>query len=101
MPDFASIPPAHVVEPPLPEKAEKVILRLADTIARALAQAPVGSPCTNVCRLDIHTRTYCEGCHRTRAEIKAWKNLGDLDKRAIIAQLAERERAHNPSDRLS
>jgi predicted Fe-S protein YdhL (DUF1289 family) len=104
MTDSSSIPPAQLGEPlELPELhlPEKAILPLADTIARALAQEPVGSPCTNVCRLDMDTRTYCVGCHRTRAEIKSWKTLDAQDKRAIIAQLAERERARNPSDMQS
>jgi predicted Fe-S protein YdhL (DUF1289 family) len=67
------------------------------TVPRALATLPVGSPCTNVCRLDIETRTFCVGCHRTRAEIKAWKTLRDDEKTAIIITLLERSSQRSES----
>ncbi|MGI4862204.1 MAG: DUF1289 domain-containing protein [Janthinobacterium lividum] len=71
--------------------ASRETFPLSLTVARAGAQQPVGSPCTNVCRLDAVTRTYCIGCQRSRAEIKSWKTLDDAAKTQILAQLLDRE----------
>jgi uncharacterized protein len=64
-------------------------LELAFTIERAKSQQPVGSPCTNVCRLDQSTGL-CEGCFRNREEIKAWKTMDDAGKVALFPTLIER-----------
>jgi uncharacterized protein len=64
-------------------------LDLAFTVARAKLQEPVGSPCTNVCRLD-KTSGECEGCFRTREEIKAWKTMPDEGKLALLDALLAR-----------
>ncbi|MCY0385702.1 DUF1289 domain-containing protein [Robbsia sp. Bb-Pol-6] len=74
--------------------ASREIHSLADTVARAGARDPVGSPCTNVCRLDVETRSHCIGCYRSRAEIKGWKTMDDAAKRAILATLLTRQDAH-------
>lgn len=66
------------------------ILSLDFTVDRAKNTVPVGSPCTNVCRLDEASRTYCIGCYRSRAEIKAWKTLDDAGRLAILDTLQER-----------
>lgn len=65
-------------------------LELSMTVARARSQTPVGSPCTNVCRLD-KTSGECEGCFRTREEIKAWKTLPDEHKLALLDGLMARK----------
>jgi uncharacterized protein len=65
-------------------------LELAYTIARAKQMLPVGSPCTNVCRLD-KTTGHCEGCFRSREEIKAWKTLHDESKLALLDILLSRQ----------
>ena len=77
--------------------APREILALEFTVERAKALTPVGSPCTNVCRLDDASRTYCIGCHRSRAEIKAWKTLDDHDRLVIIDTLLDRAAEHNNS----
>ncbi len=64
-------------------------LELAFTVARAKLMEPVGSPCTNVCRLDKMTGL-CEGCFRSREEIKAWKTLTDESKLALLGILLVR-----------
>jgi len=88
----SAVTAALAVEPvTAPAPASREILPLALTVARAGAQNPVGSPCTNVCRLDTETRTYCIGCHRSRAEIKGWKTMDDDAKTQILAQLLSRE----------
>jgi len=51
---------------------------------------PVGSPCTNVCRLD-KTTGLCEGCFRNREEIKAWKTMSDTDKLGLFDTLVQRQ----------
>jgi predicted Fe-S protein YdhL (DUF1289 family) len=70
----------------------KVPLELMFTIERARLLQPVGSPCTDVCRLDKITG-HCEGCFRSREEIKAWKTMADADKLALFDTLLARKAA--------
>jgi len=70
----------------------KVPLELTFTIERAKQLQPVGSPCTDVCRLD-KTTGHCEGCFRSREEIKAWKTMADGDKLALFNTLLARKAA--------
>jgi uncharacterized protein len=67
-------------------------LELAFTIERAKQLQPVGSPCTDVCRLDKITG-HCEGCFRSREEIKAWKTMPDADKLGLFDTLLARKAA--------
>ncbi|TDR43087.1 hypothetical protein DFR29_10793 [Tahibacter aquaticus] len=49
------------------------------------------TPCIGVCALDA--LGYCEGCHRTGAEIAAWRSLSDEQRRHFMAEvLPQRER---------
>ena len=59
--------------------------------------APVPSPCTSVCRMSPHTG-WCEGCHRTIAEIAAWSALDDDEKRAVWRPLVERRSTSAPPE---
>ena len=70
----------------------EVPLELTSTIERARQLQPVGSPCTDVCRLD-KTTGHCEGCFRSREEIKAWKTMADSDKLALFDTLLGRKAA--------
>ncbi len=45
------------------------------------------SPCIGVCQLDGRTQT-CIGCGRTIAEIAAWADLDENERRTIIARLS-------------
>jgi len=47
----------------------------------------VASPCINVCRMEDGL---CAGCRRTIDEIARWANIGDADKRLILAAVAQR-----------
>lgn len=47
------------------------------------------SPCISVCRMDAANR-YCEGCLRTLDEIAAWATSSDVQKRAVLANVAQR-----------
>jgi uncharacterized protein len=67
-------------------------LELTFTIERASKLQPVGSPCTDVCRLDKITG-HCEGCFRSREEIKAWKTMADAEKLALFDTLLARKSA--------
>jgi uncharacterized protein len=67
----------------------KISLDLADTVERAEALAPVGSPCTNVCRIDLG-HGLCTGCFRSRAEIKHFKSMDDDARRKVLADLLAR-----------
>ncbi len=62
---------------------------LAQAIAFARTQSPVGSPCIDVCRLNP-TSGLCEGCLRNREEIKAWKAMSDPDRLTLLDALAQR-----------
>ncbi len=63
-------------------------------VAAVTGEAPVPSPCIDVCRMDA-TSGLCEGCLRTIDEIAAWSRLSDGDKRAVWAAL-EARRAVRP-----
>lgn len=53
--------------------------------------AVILTPCIGVCSLDAHG--YCEGCHRTGAEIAAWRGLSDAERqRFMLEVLPQRER---------
>jgi uncharacterized protein len=62
---------------------------LPRTIAHARTLEPVGSPCTDVCKLDP-VSGLCQGCLRTRDEIRAWKTMSDAHKLATFDILLTR-----------
>ncbi|MEJ0002713.1 MAG: DUF1289 domain-containing protein [Pararobbsia sp.] len=72
-------PPPFVTTRLNPPDALTMTSPLETSIALAKTLEPVGSPCTDVCKLDAQSG-YCQGCMRTRDEIKAWKTLPDADK---------------------
>ena len=47
----------------------------------------VESPCINICKME---GDLCAGCFRTLDEIARWANIGDDDKRLILAAVAQR-----------
>jgi predicted Fe-S protein YdhL (DUF1289 family) len=51
----------------------------------------VSSPCTRVCIVDPVTGL-CEGCGRTLEEIARWGVMSEAERRAIMADLAQRMR---------
>lgn len=59
------------------------------TIESARTQRPVGSPCIDVCKMNP-SGDYCEGCLRTRGEIKAWKSMSDQDRLILLDRLMAR-----------
>jgi predicted Fe-S protein YdhL (DUF1289 family) len=61
----------------------------ADGAAGAGPHAPVGSPCTSVCRMDADG-VYCIGCLRTLDEIAGWASFDDERRRQIWKQLSQR-----------
>jgi predicted Fe-S protein YdhL (DUF1289 family) len=58
-------------------------------IEAARAQQPVGSPCIDICRLNPQTGL-CEGCLRSRDEIKAWRTMTDYEKLKVLDGLVAR-----------
>ncbi|MBY0301075.1 MULTISPECIES: DUF1289 domain-containing protein [Sphingomonas] len=50
------------------------------------------SPCNLVCTMDP-VSGLCLGCYRTIGEIAGWSSADTAEKRAILARIAERERA--------
>ena len=61
----------------------------AEDVAALPEDAPVPSPCINVCRIDPGSGL-CTGCRRTLDEIAAWSRLDDAGKRIVWAQLPAR-----------
>jgi uncharacterized protein len=57
--------------------------------AQATPATAVPSPCTSVCRIDERT-SLCAGCWRTIAEIAAWGQMSDDEKREVWRQLDAR-----------
>ena len=68
---------------------------MSDTTNLAVSQAPesatpVPSPCVSLCKMDAERR-YCMGCLRTIDEIVNWSKADDDYKRAVWAEIRERE----------
>lgn len=47
------------------------------------------SPCVDICTMDPVTGL-CAGCARTLTEIATWSQMGDLERRRIMAELPAR-----------
>ena len=47
------------------------------------------SPCVAVCIMDPRTG-WCRGCYRTIAEIAGWLDMGESERRRVVAALADR-----------
>lgn len=56
-----------------------------------MSDAPVASPCINVCRMDARSGL-CLGCARTLDEIAQWAQASADARRAVLAQLPQRRR---------
>ncbi|MCC6941500.1 MAG: DUF1289 domain-containing protein [Novosphingobium sp.] len=54
------------------------------------------SPCNKVCTIHPVTKI-CRGCARTLGEIAAWGGASTVEKRAILAQIAQRQSASSTS----
>ena len=52
--------------------------------------SPVPSPCVSLCKMNRNSGL-CEGCLRTLDEIIAWSKADDDFKRAVWAQLPQRD----------
>ncbi|MBN8504056.1 MAG: DUF1289 domain-containing protein [Burkholderiales bacterium] len=55
-------------------------------------EAPVASPCINVCRMDAASGL-CLGCARTLDEIASWSQAGSAQRLAVLQQLPARRAA--------
>ena len=53
------------------------------------SQPALPSPCVSVCQIDP-TSGNCFGCHRTRAEIAAWRDMTVDEQRDLLEQLRQR-----------
>jgi len=52
----------------------------------------VPSPCVGICRM-TESGDLCQGCWRTRDELRAWKASDDLSKLAVWQLVEQRQRA--------
>lgn len=59
--------------------------------ARTASETPVRSPCVSICCLDEND--ICIGCYRSGDEICAWSGLNNDQRRAVLEQVAVREKA--------
>ncbi len=55
------------------------------------AEAPVASPCVQVCALD--DEDICIGCQRSAGEITRWGRMDNDERRAVLVRCIERARA--------
>lgn len=55
---------------------------------------PVRSPCVRVCRLSTAGSGLCTGCWRSLEEITRWGMMSSDQRRAVLATLPTRARAH-------
>lgn len=62
----------------------------ASPVTELSLPSPVPSPCVSLCKMNRDSGL-CEGCLRTLDEIIAWSRADDDFKRAVWAQLPERE----------
>jgi predicted Fe-S protein YdhL (DUF1289 family) len=53
-----------------------------------MIEAPVASPCVDVCRLDA--QGLCIGCRRTIDEIAEWSRATEARRREILLNVTER-----------
>jgi hypothetical protein len=60
--------------------------------------APPLSPCIKICRMDAASG-WCQGCHRTLAEISGWFTMRDDQKRVVLADLPRRRGEPSPPRR--
>jgi predicted Fe-S protein YdhL (DUF1289 family) len=56
--------------------------------------ATIVTPCINVCVLDPETGL-CRGCARTVDEIASWATMSEADRKKIMLELPQRQRARN------
>ena len=59
-------------------------------VVPAVLASPVPSPCVSLCKMNRDSGL-CEGCLRTLDEIIAWSKADDDFKRAVWAQLPQRD----------
>jgi uncharacterized protein len=64
--------------------------RLQSIWSRSQRGPGVLSPCIGVCRMDAPSG-HCSGCFRSLEEIGVWSTLSDDGRRAVWAQLLQRE----------
>lgn len=57
-------------------------------------EQPLKSPCISVCALD--DAGVCIGCYRTGREISEWRAYSNDERRQVLAQAHQREKAVNP-----
>ena len=54
----------------------------------------VKSPCVEVCRMDP-AKDVCAGCWRTLDEIARWRDMGDVEREAVLATVVARRATHD------
>ena len=54
------------------------------------ANAPMETPCINICMLD-RASGLCVGCGRTVEEIARWSTMGEAERKRIMTELASRK----------
>ena len=68
---------------------EWIGLTVREALAVQALRGDVPSPCVSVCRMDVR-REFCVGCLRTLEELRQWGTLGNVEKKAVWALIAQR-----------
>lgn len=58
------------------------------------------NPCVGVCKIDRSTG-WCQGCWRTKAEIRQWKDLSGKARRELLDLLTKRRSKDQPAQRAT
>ena len=59
----------------------------------------VESPCVEVCRMDP-ANDVCAGCWRTLDEIAGWRDMGDVERAAVLVAVGERRAADSIAEKV-
>ncbi len=58
----------------------------------------IASPCISVCKINPGEEL-CQGCWRTRDEIRGWKNASDAERLELLQVLHRRREEAGPGSR--
>jgi uncharacterized protein len=65
---------------------------MSNTEIRPNLRPAMESPCLNICVMD-EASSQCIGCGRTRREIAMWSSISSAERRRIMEELPNRQKA--------
>ena len=80
MPAMAVCQPAY---PVLTQRHRRQASSYRKALCREVVMSSTKDPCISLCKF---SDDICVGCGRSKREIRAWKKLDKVDKRAVLAE---------------